>query len=728
MCILALAGEAQEEIDNRDRVIHIRRTSETINLDGNLDEAIWMQADVYSDFWLKFPANDRKGSPATYVQLTYDDRFLYVGVKVIETAGGNIVQSLKRDLGLRTGDGLGIVLDPNNKKTNGFYFAVTPFNSQSEGLITGSEEITFTWDNTWYSETKKYDGYWTAEIAIPFSILRYDADNKVWGINFIRAAREQNEFHTWSRIPLNFPGTDLGYVGQLVWDKSPPRVGNPISLNPYVITDLAADQERGQPINGGINAGLDVKMSLSSALNLDLTINPDFSNVDVDRQVTNLTRFNIFFPERRVFFLENDDLFSRYGIPIVRPFYSRRIGSKGGQSSPILFGARLTGNLSQTSRFGLMSIQTGRSVEQAGDNFTMATFNQRLLKRSSISAYVINRSEFQNEAEKQTNRLNAYGRNAGIESWYVSESGKVQGWLAGHLSQKPEISDRNIFVNGGGGYFGEKFEGIIDVVRLGRNYYADVGFVNRIENYDASRDTSIRLGQQFLYNELNYNFWPSGGLFNRITLFTSHFLAHTDEGQFNEFETTPGLRLAFKNTASLELGLTANAVELIFPFTFVDNTVTPLPIGRYNYTTFNISYSSDLRKNLNIELGASIGRFYNAEFRQYQATLNVRQQPYFSLAMNVEYNDLRFPEPYGQRSLWLIAPQIEVNFTNNLFWTSFLQWNTQADNFNINSRLQWRYKAMSDLFIVYTDNYFTNIAFKNKNRAIVLKANYWLNI
>jgi hypothetical protein len=715
--------------ENHDKVMHIRKTYEQITLDGVLDEPVWQSVEKYSDFWMKFPNNDTKGNPPTYVQVTYDDKFLYFGITVIETPGGNIVQSLKRDMGLRAGDGIGIVLDPFNLKANGFYFAVSPYNSQTEGLIGNSlDEITFTWDHTWYSETRLYDGYWTAEIAIPFSVLRFEDKGKIWGVNFIRAARENNEFHTWTRIPLQFPGTDIGYAGKLIWDAPPPNYGSGISVNPYILSGLNADPENNKNTRAAFNAGADAKIPLSSSLNLDLTVNPDFSNVDVDEQVTNLTRFSIFFPERRVFFLENEDLFSGFGIPPVRPFYSRRIGSKDGQAVPILFGARLTGNLSNNFRFGAMNIQTARSGNLAPDNFTTVTFNQRVLDRSLIKGYFINRTSIQTLEEQLADPLGAFGRNAGLELNYISKAGDIQGWFSGNASFKPGISDQNLFSSQGGGYFGKNFSSFIDYVHIGKNYYADVGFVNRIENFDAARDTTIRIGQNFFYNESSYTWWYKDKKFNRIRLGSDNFIAFNQNFEFNESNIRPYLSLEWANTSSIRLGYNFNDVDLYFPFSFVTGDAEPLPAQRYRFDDVSIEFNTDRRKNFMFLAGGNYGKFYNADFLRIVSSFIVRNQPYFSLIMAFEYNKLDFPANFGRQEFFLVAPQIEVNFSNNLFWTSFLQWNSQADNFNINSRLQWRYTAMSDLFIVYTDNYFTETAFLNKNRAVVFKLNYWLNI
>jgi hypothetical protein len=716
--------------DNSDKTFTVKRSSVKIKLDGILDEETWNEARTNGDFWMKFPVNDKKSEPATEFKVSYDDHFLYVGIKITQTPNGNIVQSLKRDQGLRNNDGVGVVLDPVNLKTNGYYFAVTPFNSQAEALIGDSfSEITFTWDNTWFSKTQLYDGYWTAEIAIPFAIIRHDVTKRTWGINIIRSSRSKNEFHTWTKMPLQFPGTDLGPIGEMNWTEAPPSGGKNISLNPYLLSNVAADKQNNESTNVGGNAGLDAKISLSSSMNLDFTFNPDFSNVDVDQQVTNLTRFSIFFPERRIFFLENEDLFSNFGIPPIRPFYSRRIGSKNGQAVPILFGARLTGNVNKKLRVGAMNIQTGRKDDIPADNYTSVTFNQRVADRSFVSGYFINRTELQNETERLNNRIDAFGRNAGLQAGYNSKNGEIQTWITSHMSFKPGVTKNNFFSEIGGGYFGRNLTSFLTHVNVGKNYYADVGFVNRVSNYDAERDTIIRIGNRFFYNETNYSWYPEKGTFNRITLGTENFLAFDDAYKFNERTNVGFMLMSFRNSSFIRLLTENNKVNLFFPFSFVnEENAKPLPSGIYDFTNLGITFSSDVRKNFVFAGGVKYGKFYSADFSQVTASVIARKQPYFSFNMNAEYNNLRFPAAFGRQKYFLFGPQIEVNFTNNLFWTTFLQWNNQADNFNINSRIQWRYRSMSDVFLVFTDNYFVQGLFANKNRALVLKMNYWLNV
>jgi Domain of unknown function (DUF5916) len=734
MCVLVLLAApafiwAQGDLMHQpgNYQLHIEKTSGKITIDGVLDEPVWKSAEAASNFWLKFPNNNSHARLQTRVQMSYDDQFIYVAATCYDSSRRYLVQSLKRDQGLRTGDGIGIVLDPFGQQTNGFFFAVSAFNSQTEDLLSANNSaIDFSWDNKWYSETKIYDDCWVAEIAIPFNILRYDAQRLIWSLNFIRSNRKDNEFHTWTRIPMQFLNLDLGYMGQLHWPQPPPRSGINYALNPYVAGSVLSDRQNNLPVKASANAGFDAKVAVSPSLNLDLTVNPDFSQVDVDRQVTNLTRFNIFFPERRVFFLENSDLFTAYGIPPVQPFYSRRIGAKNGQNVPILFGARLSGNVSKKTRLGIMNIQTGKKNGEAADNFTALSVNHRVLKRSTVSGYFLNRQGILNEQQKKDDPLARFGRNAGMELEYTSQSGKWNGWYGHHMSMKPDIKTRNQFFNFGGQYSTRHINCALDFGILGENFYADMGFENFTSNLDAARDTIIRLGSRYAYNDVAYNWFPQNrSPFNQISLRMESFYQQTLDGRPYERSNEPLFTLAWKSTAALQLLADVRTSWLRFPFSFTSDA--PLPAGTYHYARYGIAYNTDLRRDFSVQMLARTGRFYSAGFRQARLVMNVRKQPRFNIALTAEYNLLNFPQPQGREEIVLIAPSFEYNFSTNLFWTTFFQLNTQNNNININSRLQWRFRTMSDLFIVYTDNYFTDPLFGNKNRGLVCRLNYWLN-
>ena len=362
---------------------NIQPASNKIKIDGVLDEGAWTSTEIANRFNKKFPNDIGEAKQQTEVRITYDNENIYFAFKVYDS-GTALIKGLKRDIGHDGSDGVGIILDPQNKKTNGFYFVVSALNVQSDDQLSNSydDRPSWSWDSKWFSATKDYGTYWIAEIMIPLKSIRYDPKQLHWGMNFVRIDAKNNEYSTWSKVPAIFRSYDLGYAGMLNW----PTTGAPVTSKniiflPYVNGNSNEDKENGKALTTSASAGFDSKIALNASLNLDLTVNPDFSQVEVDQQVTNLTRFNIFLPERRNFFLENSDLFSNFGIPPIRPFYSRTIGlDKEGNRIPILFGARLSGNLNPATRIGLMNMQTGRQGNYSPENFSAFTMQRSVLK------------------------------------------------------------------------------------------------------------------------------------------------------------------------------------------------------------------------------------------------------------------------------------------------------------------------------------------------------------
>ena len=267
----------------------------------------------------------------TEAMITYDDQFIYVAAKC-HSPDPVLMTTLKRDaFDIWNGDVFYVNIDPLNETTNGFVFVTNTAGVQFEALLGGGAfrrgggggggTITNAWDQTWFSEAKVYDDYWTVEMAIPFKSLRY-AEKGEWGINFSRGLSSQNQFHSWVPIPVQFMTIDLGHTAALIWDDLPNKAKSNISVVPYILGSTNRDFESDEGAVNNIRIGGDAKVAVTPSLNLDLTINPDFSQVDVDEQVTNLTTVNIRFPERRLFFLENSDIFSEIGIPPIRPFFS----------------------------------------------------------------------------------------------------------------------------------------------------------------------------------------------------------------------------------------------------------------------------------------------------------------------------------------------------------------------------------------------------------------------
>ncbi len=708
---------------------NIQPTSNKIKIDGILDEAIWTKTEIAKHFNKKYPNNVGEAKRQTEVRITFDDENLYFGFKVYDS-GTSIIKGLKRDIGHDGNDGVGIMLDPQNKKTNGFYFVVSALNVQSEDQLSNSFENgpSWSWDSKWFSATKDYGSYWIAEIMIPLKSIRYDPKQLHWGLNFVRIDAKNNEYSTWTKVPAIFRSYDLGYTGLLNW----PETGAPVTskniiLLPYVNANSNEDRENNKAISTNASTGFDAKLALNASLNLDLTVNPDFSQVEVDQQVTNLTRFNIFLPEKRNFFLENSDLFSNFGIPPIRPFYSRSIGlDKKGNRIPILFGARLSGNLNQATRIGAMNMQTGKQGDYSPENFSALTLQRSVLKRSVIKTYFLNRENYISKEEEKKNPLDRYGRNAGVTFEYANTTGTFSAWADYHQAFKPTVNDQDKYVQAG--FLSERtnWNFITMVGNVGKNYYTDMGFVQMIDNYDAERDTTIRLGFGTTFNQIGYKIMPANGPIAKLQFSIEDFATFHADNSLNQSDAKFSIETDFKNASSLNAGIGNTSLNLLYPIAFTD--ASPLPAGFYSFNQFELTYTSDMRKLFGIFGMLTVGQFYNGTVRGGSLGINWRSQPHFNISVRAEMNKIELPKPYGRTNLILITPKIEWNFSTKLFWATFMQYNTQQNNFNINSRFQYRFKPMSDFFLVYTDNYFTDPLLKNKNRAIIFKFSYWFNL
>lgn len=714
----------------KDFQIHIAHSNSPVKIDGILDDSIWNIAEKKTDFFVKFPTDDVCPNNRTEVQVAYDDKFLYVAFTSYDS-GKNIIQSLKRDIGHLDNDGVAIILDPQNSHTNGFIFVVNALNAQSEDQVSMNQDnqLSWSWNNKWFSATKRYKDRWTAEMAIPFKTLRFPADKTLWGVNFLRVDMKYNQYSGWTHVPSNFNIYNMGYTGSLLWDKAPPAPGKNVILIPFTSGNIQGDRENNNPTKATLGGGLDSKITLTSSLNLDLTLNPDFSQVEVDQQVTNLTRYDIFLPEKRAFFLENADIFGEYGIPsLMTPFYSRKIGlDSTGNPIPIIGGARLSGSLDPKTRIGIMSMQTGAKGDYSPENYTAFSLNKNVLSRSIFKMYFLDHENFQSDAAKKANPINNWGRNAGSTFDYFSRDGKWNWWYAFHYSFKPGISDQNNFQETGFAYNTKKLSTTLDIATLGTNYYTDMGYVQRINNYDALRDTTIRVGFKHAYENVTFRIYPKkNNAIIRHTFKLENYLVVNPNYSFNENDFDVAYMIEYKNTSFFRTMIIHNELDLLYPISFTSST--PLPAQRYKYSQALVSYGSDTRKDFSYGITYSGGQFYNGNISSLSGSITLRSRPHLNLIFQAEFDKLYFPDPYGSTELFLLSPKIEYNFSTTVSWTTFLQYNTQANNFNINSRFQYRFKPMSDLYLVYTDNYYTTPLLQNKNRAIVFKFNYWLNL
>ncbi|MCO6476572.1 MAG: carbohydrate binding family 9 domain-containing protein [Phaeodactylibacter sp.] len=733
LAFLISTGYAQQPANGSGAYrLPIRKAESKIHLDGLLDEPAWQQAEVAEGFYQNFPMDSSFAALQTEVRMAYDEAFLYVGATVYQPREDYIITSLKRDFGIGGSDEFAVNIDPFKDKINGFHFAVTPFNVQREGIIDNGTNINEDWDNKWYSEVKTHPEYWVVEMAIPFRTLRYSRVEgpNTWRVNFTRIAVKQNERSSWAPVPRQFGANHLAFSGLLEWEGQPPKPGLNVSVIPYVTASTGRDYEEGTPTENNFDAGGDIKVAITPSLNLDLTFNPDFSQVEVDRQITNLSRFELFFPERRQFFLENEDLFSKFGFPDARPFFSRRIGLSSAGPVPIIAGARLSGKLDDNWRIGLLNMQTAK-VKSAGidpANYSVGVLQRKVFDRSYVGAVFVNKENFQPDGEGGYELdTDGYNRVAGLEYNLYSADGKWEAELYYHRSFSAENNNdaqsAALFV----GHFTRNWRLFLPTQYIGRNFRADAGFVPRPGFFSFSPG-------------ITHNIFPKNPRVAEKIIqygleFSTNFTYNQPDYRLADRQLQPGAFVVFPGQSTLSVGFASDFTFLYFPFDPTNKDtiggLRNLPVGEYRYNSVGVSFNSDVRKKFYFDVEVAGGEYFNGDIRRVEGALNFRWQPFGILAATVAYNDIQLPDPYNSASFWLVGPRAELSFSRSLFFSTFLQYNTQANNVNINSRLQWRFRPVSDVFLVYTDNYFSDQFFRNpreKNRALVLKVTYWLNL
>ncbi|MEO5979726.1 MAG: DUF5916 domain-containing protein [Chryseolinea sp.] len=697
--------------------LHMKPALAPMKIDGIMDEEPWLEAEVATDFYMVLPMDTSKARGRTEVRMTYDQHHLYLIATCYHLQPGRyFVESLRRDFTFGKNDNFLLFMDPFDDQTNGFSFGANAAGAQWDGTMYEGGKVDLSWDNKWTSVVKRDEEKWVFEAAIPFKSIRYKKGITRWGINFSRLDLRSTEKSSWAPVPRQFPTASLAYSGVLVWDQPPPQAGPNISIIPYVLGGVSKNYLAETPSTYKKQIGFDAKVALTSSLNLDLTVNPDFSQVDVDRQVTNLDRFELFFPERRQFFLENADLFANFGYATIRPFFSRRIGL----GTPIEFGARLSGKINKNWRIGAMDIQTKDVDAQylPRQNFSVIALQRKLFARSNIGAIFINKESlnYKPSSDPAIPSYSKYNRNIGLEYNLASSNNEWTGKALFLKSFSPGRKSNDYTYAGHLQYWNRKLLVAVQQEYVGSNYDPEVGYVPR-RKY-------IKLNPQ-----AGYLFFPKGktilshGPKITSTYFFDNSFKHTDNTSMLSYLVT------FRTMSTLNGWIGDDYVRLLAPFDPTNSGQDSLATGTtHHWNSFGMDYTSKQQSIFTYLLSARFGGYYANGIRtNLSGEIGYRLQPHLSLTVTFNYNDIRLPEPWGKTTFWLVGPRLDVTLTNKIFFTAFAQYNQQQKNVNLNTRFQWRYKPASDLFVVYTDNYIPE-TFEVKNRYLVLKFTYWWNI
>ena len=691
---------------NRNFIYKAKKMAGEIKLDGILDEQDWSQAQAADNFFLVLPVDTGYPRQPSEVRLTYDNKAFYMAITFYDTVPGKrIAESFRRDFNFGNNDNFLAFFDTFLDQTNGFSFGVSASGAVWDGTMHSGSAVSLDWDCKMESKTKHYDDRWVTEMRIPFRSVRYPTGSTTWFVNFSRQDLKTNEKSSWAPVPRQFPTASLAYTGVLHFDEPLPKPGLNFSVIPYIFSSYHENLLNGGGKGWRNDVGFDAKVGISTALNLDLTYNPDFAQVEVDQQQMNVDRFELFYPEKRQFFLENNDLFSGYGYGnAVTPFFSRRIGL----DAPVLAGARLSGKIGNDWRIGFMNMTTEKTGQHLSRNFTVLSVQRKMFARSNLGFILVNK-EYLNQPENE----GLFNRVAGMDYNLASSNNFWSGKFFYHRSFRPENPDKQYAQGATLAYNRKNINIRLSETSVGDNYLAETGFVRRT-------------GYNFWGPEIKYIFIPnrnivSHGPFAKLEYYYNSGMDLIDQ------ENTYGYSVEFRNRTIVLAGLKDLYIRLQQDFDPTHISRHKLLKGEeFRSQLAYVEFTSDNRKLFKWNATVARGEFYGGDINFAEGRLNYRFQPYASLTLNFTYTDMILPEPFERTRFLLAGPKLDLTFTDKLFLSTFVQYNEQIDNVNLNMRFQWRYQPVSDLFIVYTDNYFPG-SWESKNRALVLKLTYWLN-
>jgi hypothetical protein len=727
MCLalasVALAQTARNaaidyETARNERRLPARRAQGPITLDGRLDEPSWAGAPVAEGFIQNDP---REGEPATYdtqVRLLYDDRALYIGVFAADPEPEQIiVNELRKDFNTATADGFQVVIDTFRDRRNGYQFAVNPGGAKWDSQMSNEgREQNANWDGIWDAGTRIGEDGWYAEIEIPFKTLKFGPEEmQTWGINFQRRLRRRNENSYWSPLRrihqlsrVSMAGSYEGLQGL--------TPGANVRVKPYALANL--NQLAGRSLDKDYDVGFDVKYGVTSGLTWDFTVNTDFSQVEADEQQVNLTRFSLFFPEKRDFFLENSGVF-QFGAGTTvgaggvngRPasqdmifFFSRQIGlSPTGDAIPLLAGSRITGRAGAWS-VGALNIQQRAHNSIPSTNFTALRARRDILANSDVGVMFLNKDPNGGDYNR------AFGADANFR-FFRDLTVNLAGARSATPSSRMPGSGDDWYSKSGVGYRGSVLETRAAYQTIGSRFNDEMGFVPRVgvDHFGGFFGTHLRptklsgwLRETFPHFQIeNFTKRSGGGLESRYVDW--HWLIALQNSSFVEVGTNP-------NDEVIDRRFTINSPRRI--------VVDP---GRYSFTEYFVLAGSNAAAPVSMNLRYGNGEFYDGYRRTYTVGGTVRMNEHVNLSLSDQINDIDLPS--GAFVTHLVTGRVNYYFNTRVFVNALVQYNTDTNQWSSNVRLDIIHRPLSDLYLVYNERHDSRSG-ALISRAIIAKATY----
>ncbi|MDP2959769.1 MAG: DUF5916 domain-containing protein [Longimicrobiales bacterium] len=670
------------------------RTSVAPVIDGNLDDEVWQRAELITDFIQSQPDPGRVASERTEVRILYDDEALYMGAMNYDSkAGSYVVQTLERDfpsVSTRDADVFGFTLDTFLDRKNSFIFSINPYGAYRDGqTFDDSRNMDFGFDLPADVVTQLRDDGWSVEIRIPWSGIRYDArrEEQVFGLNIQRRVRRNNEDSYWAPVQRRDPVHRMSKAGTLYGIRDIPSANN-LSAKPYLMGDNQSGSAVAEGVAGtGKGFGGDVKYGVTPGVTLDLTVNTDFSQVDVDQERVNLTRFPLFFPEQRDFFVENSGSFTfgdqsereyRMGASLsdFTLFHSRAIGLQAGRPVPIVAGGRLSGAVGDWN-VGLLDIRTEAADGRPGENFAVLRLRRAVGPGSDVGAMFIDRSGLGDGG-------GLVGRSYGVDAnIHVLGALALNSYVA--RTETPGATGDETAMRFGAAWRDQTWNISGLYRRIGDDFRPAVGFVRRrdIEHTYVTVGTHRR---------------PRVGFLQEVNPYVE-FHRFTDLGDtLVSREVQAGLVLDFMSGAVLT-GTASRVYDLVeAPFEVGDGVV---PAGGYEFDEASLVFQSSAGRPFSADLSVRGGGYYHGERRSVGAGLRWLVNHQLALTGSADYNRLGLAD--GRVTTSVYSGRIKYAFSTRAFMTLNVQYNQDVDQLVTYGRFNVIHGPLSDFFLVLSE-------------------------
>jgi len=731
-----LVSGGRRSADGRREVLAVRAGA-PVRLDGVLDDEVWKRAEPAVDFVQSEPLEGQPATESTEVRVVFDDDNLFVGAVLRDREASLIrINDIKKDFREDEQDDFEVLLDTFGDRRSGYVFSTNALGAKHDRQVTlEGREINLSWDAAWDVRTRRSADGWTVEMRIPFKALRFGDGAHAWGVNFSRHIRRKNEVDFWAAVPRAYNLNRVSLAANLA-GLTTGKAGRDLRVKPYIAANTVRETGTTALLNPAFNnstdIGVDLRMAVTSGLTGDVTVNPDFGQVEADVQQVNLTQFSQFYPEKRDFFLENSGVFyigdaarNNRVNPTPTPdednllFFTRRIGlTSAGRQVPIVGGMRFTGKLTESTRLGVLSIQERAQGPRPGVNSTALRFRQNLGRvGTDIGVFLFQREntsgadtgavrlrrDYRNRVFGVDNNIRV-ARNIDLNSYVVKT--ETPGVTGGDYAWRSTINKE-------GNYFHFKS----GAMQLGDGFQNDLGYYRRTGVRKYLLDTGIRPRSKRLHARGIREFHP------HVVWDYQQDLA----GNLLQKKLHTGWSTFFNNGAVMEYSANPTANRLTAPFLPNANMAAPLAPGLYGWLEHQVFVTSDQSRMFATSSRVIWGEFYNGSQRSFNGNVEFRPSYRFVASAGLQRTAATLTAPSLRFVNNLTTYRASFSFTTNMFVDALSQYDRTSKRFNANVRFNIIHHPLSDLFVVYNDQRFLTSDNIVPGRSVVVKATQMLS-